>query len=121
MADKEPQYTIYGETPNPLVQDIQSPLGGNRQPMELRELAELKAAVERLLHTMRIRYPIRSREELLRFVKGDRPALCHVRGKGISLRDLINSLDAGDFPIRSDHEAATLLAASCPVPARAAE
>ena len=121
MGEKRPKYSIYGFTPGTTTHP-QSPIGGSQQPVEVRELQELKARVERILRGLVIRYPIRSKAEFMDIVVADVPDLCEAAGgKRLSLRDLIFSLRDADFPLRSDHEAAELLAASCPVSAQAAE
>ena len=120
MSDKKPKYSIYGFTPG-TTSHPQSPIGGSQQPVELRELEILKTQVEHVLQGLAIAYPIRSKREFLEIVSADLPDLCDVAGRKLSLRDLIFITRDADYPIHSDHEAATLLASSCPVSAQAAE
>ncbi len=121
MVEKKEKYTIYGTTPG-TPSHPQSPIGGSRQPAELREMEEQKAEVERVLRGLDIRYPIRSKAEFLDIVaRADPRAVCDLGRRKLSLRDLIAILRAADFPIHSGHEAAELLAASCPISAQAAE
>jgi hypothetical protein len=122
MANKKYEYSIYGTTPGGAPESHpQSPIGGSRQPNELRQMEDLKATVERILQGLDIRYPITSKNEFMEIITRDVPGICDFGNKKLSLRDLIFSLRDADFPIDSDHRAATLLAASCPISVRAAE
>jgi hypothetical protein len=120
MAEKKEKYMIYGTTPGTTTHP-QPPIGGSQQPTEMREMEELKARVERVLQGLDIKYPIRSKAEFINIVEADLPDICDPGRRKLSLRDLISILRDDDFPINSVHEAATLLAASCPISARAAE
>jgi hypothetical protein len=120
MPAKKPRYTIYGEVPETSKQPWTS-TEGSWQPVELLKMGELKTKVERILHGLAIKYLIRSKADFLNAVEADIPDICDTGKRKLSLRNLIMMLREADFPINSDHEAAELLAASCPVPARAME
>jgi hypothetical protein len=120
MSDKKPKYTIYGFTPGTTTHP-QSPIGGSKQPVELREMQNIKVQVEHILQGLDIKYPIQSKAEFMNIIEADLPDICDLGNKKLSLRDLIFNMKDSDFPIHSDHEAATLLAASCPISAQAAE
>jgi hypothetical protein len=117
---EKPRMTIYGEVPRTSKEPWTS-TEGSWQPAGLEELDELKAQVERVLGELAIKYPVRSKADFLKVVKTDVPGICDAGRQKLSLRDLIKLLKETDFPLHSDHEAAELLAASCPVPARAME
>jgi hypothetical protein len=120
MPDKKARYTIYGEVPETSKRPWTS-TEGSWQPVELEEMGEIKMQVERVLQGLAIRYPIKSKAEFLKAVAPDVPGICDIGKRKLSLRDLIKLLREADFPLHSDHEAAELLAASCPIPARSME
>ena len=122
MTKKDPKYTIYGFTPGTTTHP-QSPIGGSQQPTEIRKIENVKSDVEHILHGLDIKYPIKSKSEFLNILVTDFPDVCDLgeNERKLSLRDLIIIMKDSDFPLHSDHEAATLLAASCPVTAQAAD
>jgi hypothetical protein len=116
MAEKKENYTIYGSIPGAASESFpQSPTGGPQQPTGLHMLENIKVEVERFLQSRDIRYPIRSREEFLDVIKQDMPGICDLGERKLSLRDLISITQEEDYPINSDHQAAELLAGSCPL------
>lgn len=122
MAGKKYEYSKYGTTPGGASHSHpQSPIGGSKQPNEIRKMESVKTTVERILQGLDIRYPIASKNEFMEIITPDIPGICDIGNKKLSMRDLIFSLRDDDFPIKSDHEAANLLAASCPIIAQAAE
>jgi hypothetical protein len=120
MPQKDPKYTIYGFTPG-TTSHPQSPIGGSQQPVEVRKMENIKVEVEHILQGLDIKYPIKSKKEFLDIIVADFPDMCVLENKKLSLRDLIFMMKDSDFPIQSDHEAAILLAASCPITAQAAD
>ena len=120
MPDKKSRYTIYGELPETSKEPWKS-TEGSWQPVELNEMGNLKVQVERILQRLAIQYPIKTKVEFLKAIKADVPDICDTGKQKLSLRGLIKLLREADFPLHSDHEAAELLAASCPLPARSME
>jgi hypothetical protein len=116
MAEKKVNYTIYGSIPGSASESSpQSPTGGPQQPTGLHMMENIKVEVERFLQSLDIKYPIRSRAEFLGLIKRDMPGICDLGERKLSLRDLISITQEEDYPIKSDHAAAELLAGSCPL------
>ncbi|HEY3273125.1 MAG TPA: MTH865 family protein [Methanocella sp.] len=116
MAEKKENYTIYGSVPGEASELYsQSPVGGPQQPTGLHIMENIKVEIERFLQGMDITYPIRSRAEFLEVIKQDMPGICDLGRQKLSLRDLISITQEDDYPLDSDHQAAELLAGSCPL------
>jgi hypothetical protein len=116
MSDKKERYTIYGSIPGAASESFpESPAGGPQQPALVHRLDDMKVEIERFLHGLDIAYPIRSKNEFLDMVKKDMPGICELGNRQISLRDLISITRDDDFPLKSVHEAAELLAGTCPI------
>ena len=116
MAEKKENYTIYGSIPGAASESFpQSPTGGPQQPSWLHRMDDIKVEIEQFLQGLDISYPIRSREEFMNILKTDIPGICELEHRTLSLRDLVSIMRDDDFPIKSDHEAANLLAGTCPV------
>lgn len=120
MPAKKSRFTIYGELPETSKQPWTS-TEGSWQPVELNEMGDLKVQVEHILQGLAIKYPIKTKAEFLKAVRHDVQDICDTGKQKLSLKSLIKLLKDADFPLHSDHEAAELLAASCPFPARAME
>ncbi|MGA9140765.1 MAG: MTH865 family protein [Methanocella sp.] len=116
MAEKKENYTIYGSVTGPASEySPQSPAGGPQQPSWLHRMEDIKVEIERFLQGLDITYPIRSRGEFMSALTSDIPGICELERRTLSLRDLVSIMRDDDFPIKSDHEAANLLAGTCPV------
>lgn len=116
MAEKKENYTIYGSVTGPASESFpQSPSGGPQQPSWLHRMDDIKVEIERFLQGLDISYPIRSREEFMNVLTSDMPGICELEHRTLSLRDLVSITRDDDFPINSDHEAANLLAGTCPM------
>ena len=118
MAEKKDIYTIYGAIPGAASEEFpQSPAGGPGQPAGLHIIEEMKAQIERFLQARDVRYPIRSRAAFLSMIPRDQdmPDICKLERRKLSLRDLIDITRDEDYPLHSDHEAAELLAGTCPL------
>ena len=109
MPDKRPKYSIYGFTPG-TTSHPQSPIGGSQQPVEARELEDVKTEVEHILQGLAIVYPIRSKREFLDVVSADLPGLCVVSGddQRPALASLLWDLSR-DLPAISDALAGSYL------------
>jgi hypothetical protein len=103
MEEKEPIYSIYGDSSR------------YSQATEMREIERVKSQAFEAISSMGLRFPVDSKQELVDAITEDRPTACHSGDRTISLKELAGSLRDGDFPIRDAAEAATLLAAACPV------
>ena len=102
MSEKEPVYTIYGDSSE------------FSQATEERESERVKSEALEAFESLGVRFPVKSKRELLESIPGDHPMSCHYMGEELSLRDLAESLRDDDFPLRSAAEAAVMLAAACP-------
>jgi hypothetical protein len=105
MADKKHAYTIYGESQQPSEAAAQQ------------ELEDVKAKIEQALSRTSLSFPVRSKEELLKAVPGDLDVGCKHIDRRIPLGDLISGLREDDFPMDNAGDAATLIAAHCPISA----
>jgi len=102
MSEKEPVYTIYGDTSR------------FSQATEERESERVKSEALEAFESMGVRFPVNSKREFLDSIPGDRPTSCRYGGRALSLKELAGSLRDGDFPLKSAAEAAVMLAAACP-------
>jgi hypothetical protein len=109
MGDEGSRYSIYGESP-----DVS-------ETTEIHELERVKSDAVEKLEKIGLSFPIGSRRDFLNAVRTDKPTYCSYRGKRISLKELIAYLSDEDFPLNSLAEAATMLAAACPIHASSAE
>jgi hypothetical protein len=105
MADEKHAYTIYGESQQPSEAAAQQ------------ELEDVKTNIEEALSSTSLSFPVRSKEELLNVVPGDLDVGCRHVDRRIPLGDLISGLREDDFPMNNVGDAATLIAAHCPVSA----
>jgi hypothetical protein len=103
MGEKEPVYSIYGDSSR------------FSQATEEREMERVKSEALEALKEMGVRFPVRTKGELLKKIDHDRPTSCRPGGKAMSLKELAGSLRDSDFPLRSAAEAAQMLAAACPI------
>jgi hypothetical protein len=118
MAEKKERYTIYGTIPGESSEEYpQSPTGGPQQPVGLHIMENMKVRIEQFLQGLDIKYPIRSREEFMTIIRRDLDisGICELEHRKLSLRDLISITQDSDYPLNSDHQAAELLASSCPL------
>jgi hypothetical protein len=118
MTEKKDIYTIYGSIPGAATEESpRLPASGPGQPAGLHMIEDMKVQIERFLQARVIRYPIRSRAEFLSIIPRDQdvPGICTMERRKLSLRDLIYITGEGDYPLHSDHEAAELLAGTCPI------
>jgi hypothetical protein len=116
MEKRESEYSIYGRLsggPPPPESIPEGPLQAGEQAAKDR----MKSRMLEILRRFDLRYPVRSRRELLAMIKTDVPGVCDTGDRKLGLRDLVTILSDEDFPLRSDHEAATILSAACPIPA----
>jgi hypothetical protein len=109
MGDKGPRYSIYGESPEV------------SEATEIHEIERVKADAVETLKKIGVSFPVRSKKEFLNSIRKDKPTHCTYRGREISLKELIGFLRDDDFPLNSPAEAATMLAAACPIYARSPE
>ncbi len=109
MADKGPEFSIYGESPE------------FSEITEVRELERVKSFTLEIFKNIGMKFPINSKQEFLDAIPEDRPTPCNYRGRNITLKELIGSLMDSDFPLHSVSEAANALAAACPVFAESPE
>jgi len=109
MSDRGPRYSIYGESPEV------------SEATELHEIERVKADALEKLKKLGLKYPVRSRQEFLEAIRQDEPVYCYYRGRNISLKELAGYLRDEDFPLEGAAEAATLLAAACPIHAQSPE
>lgn len=103
MGEKEPIYTIYGDSSR------------YSQATEERVIERVKSEAAEALSSMGVRFPVNSRQELLDAIPADRPTHCHFGDCTMTIKDLAGSLRDSDFPIRDVAQAAIALAAACPV------
>jgi hypothetical protein len=118
MAEKEDKYSIYGSTSGIDAGSLR-PVDGVHQAEEWAEKMDMKPKMLGLLRSMKLSYPIKSREEFAGMIKKDIPTACEVSGRKLSLKEMISILKDTDFPVKNEIEAASLLASACPVPAQA--
>jgi hypothetical protein len=109
MGDEGSRYSIYGESP-----DVS-------EATEIHELERVKSDALEKLEKIGLSFPIRTRRDFLNAIRTDKPSYCNYHGKKTSLKELITYLRDEDFPLNSLAEAATMLAAACPIHARSAE
>lgn len=105
MVDRKRAYTIYGESQQP------------SEAASQQELEDVKARIEEALSRAGVSFPVRSKEELQKAVPGDLDVGCRHIERRIPLGDLISSLREDDFPMDNAGDAATLIAAHCPISA----
>jgi hypothetical protein len=109
MTEKEPVYSIYGDSSR------------YSQATEERILDRVKSEAREALSSMDVRFPVNTKHELLSAISVDRPTQCHYYGRTLTLKELAGSLRDDDFPLRDAAEAAIAIAGACPMPSGSPE
>ncbi|MGE5403286.1 MAG: MTH865 family protein [Candidatus Doudnabacteria bacterium] len=98
MTIKKPDYSEHAEAPG---------------ASSIKELEMMKVEIVSELTGAGIKFPIKSREELMKIFPKPTPMGCMYKGKIMTMHDLIMRLNNSDFPIQSAGDVATLLTTRC--------
>lgn len=109
MTEKEPVYSIYGDSSR------------YSQATEERILERVRTEAHEALRSMDIRFPVNNKHELLSAIAVDRPTHCHYYGRMLTLKELAGSLRDEDFPLKDAAQAASAIAGACPMPSSSPE
>ncbi|MCD1295580.1 hypothetical protein CUJ83_11275 [Methanocella sp. CWC-04] len=100
MSIEKPNYSEHAEAPG---------------ATSIKELEMMKLEIVSLMTGANVRFPIDTREELLKVFPKATPMACQKGDRLLTMYDLICNLDNNDFPIKSAGDAASLLTARCPL------
>ena len=100
MAIEKPDYNQHAEAPG---------------STKVKELEMMKVSIVTQVTGSGVKFPIRTRDELLGIFPKSTPMACEYKGNRMMLYDLIQHLDGSDFPINNAGDLATLLTSRCPV------
>jgi hypothetical protein len=100
MPIEKPKYSEHSEAP---------------AATSVKELEMMKLTIVSMISGAKVKFPINSREELLKVFPKSTPMACQYKGKTMTMYDLIMHLDDKDFPIKSAGDAATILTTRCPI------
>ena len=82
---------------------------------EIKNLEMLMVEIVSMLEGAGVKFPIKTKEELLKVFPPGESCGCHYKGKTLTLNDLAKTLSAKDFPIASAGDVAIMMAGRCPV------
>jgi hypothetical protein len=80
----------------------------------IKELEMMKVKIVSQLSGADVKFPIVSKEDLLKLFPKPTPMGCSYKGKVMTMYDLIMSLEASDFPLKNAGDVAGILTARCP-------
>lgn len=104
------------------------PLYGDKMPIEkpkynehaeapgassIKELDMMKVEIVTQLNGAGIKFPITSKDQLKKIFPKPTPMGCKYKGKVMTMSDLIEHLNPGDFPINNAGDVATILTTRC--------
>ncbi|CAJ37557.1 MTH865 family protein [Methanocella arvoryzae] len=81
----------------------------------VKELDMMKVKIVEMVEGAGIRFPITSKDELLKVFPKSTPMACSNKGSQWTMYDLIEHLDKSDFPIKNAGDLATILTTRCPI------
>ncbi len=79
----------------------------------IKELDMLKVKLVEMTEGAAVKFPIRNKGELLKVFPKSTPMACTYRGETMTMYQLIEHLDEGDFPIATAGDLATVLTGRC--------
>ncbi len=114
--------------PEKVFQHNRLPICGDKMPIEkpkynehaeapgassIKELEMMKVEIVTQLNGAGVKFPITSKEQLKKIFPKPTPMGCQYKGKVMTMSDLIEHLNPGDFPINNAGDVATILTTRC--------
>jgi hypothetical protein len=98
MTIEKPKYTEHAQAPG---------------AKGIKELDMMKLKIVEMADGAAVKFPITSRDELLKVFPKSTPMACAYRGETMTMYQLIQHLDNSDFPIKNAGDLATILTTRC--------
>jgi len=98
MPIKKPNYNEYAQAPG---------------DSAIKELEMMKVTIVSQMQGAGVKFPIKSKADLLKIFPKATPMGCSFRGKTMTMFDLITHLNDSDFPINNAGDVAALLTTRC--------
>jgi hypothetical protein len=82
---------------------------------EIKDLEMLKMEIVSLLNGKNIKFPVKSKYELVQVFPPDALCGCKYKGRMLTMNELVMLLSDGDFPLATAGDVAIVMTSRCPV------